>query len=103
MKPGAELVITVWNLASDWAKEKARNGWIELSPHDFLIPWKNSQGKTEAKRYYHVFSRFELRQLLEITGFKIKKISFMNQGNWSGARKGKNLVVVAMKPKWSIK
>jgi ubiquinone/menaquinone biosynthesis C-methylase UbiE len=60
LKPGGEAFITVWNRwqPSFWAKGKEAN-----------IAWK-SKGRI-LYRYYHLFSRSELRKLLNKAGFEI--------------------------------
>jgi len=50
---------------------------------DYYLPWKNSEGKVIAKRYYHLFSRRELIKLIKKAGFKIVDISIL--GGKSGS------------------
>ena len=97
MKPGGRLIMTVWNLESDWAKEKIGKDWKKLSDNDFLIPWKNPEGKIEAERYYHHFTKEELGGLLGEAGFKIESMNYHDKKNWSDSKGGRNLVVVARK------
>lgn len=96
MKPGAKLIITVWNLESDWSKAK-RKEWKRLGKSDFLIPWKNPEGKIEAERYYHHFTKQELSDLLKEAGFQIEKLDYWKDQNWSDKKGGRNLVAVATK------
>lgn len=96
MKPGARLIITVWNLGSVWAKAK-RKEWEKIGENDFLIPWKNPKGKVEAERYYHHFTKIELRGLLEKVGFKVEKLDFFSEDKWSDGKLGRNLVAIASK------
>lgn len=96
MKPGAKLIITVWNLDSEWSKLK-RKDWKKLSPNDFLIPWKNPEGKVEAERYYHHFTKLELSDLLKNAEFKIEKLDYWNNKNWTDKKGGRNLVAVVSK------
>lgn len=97
IKKGGTLIVTVWNLESDWAKEKINKDWKVIGENDFLIPWKNSQGKVLAQRYYHHFSREELEGLLKQAGFKIKKIEFGERVAGPDKKGGCNLIVVATK------
>ena len=97
LKPGGELLMTVWNLGSDWAKKKIKKEWKVLSKNDFLIPWKNSDGVVEAERYYHHFTKNELKGLLEEAGFKIEVMNYYDKNNWSDSKGGRNLIVVAKK------
>jgi len=65
---------------------------------DFIIPWKNPQGEVEVERYYHNFSKDELKGLLTKAGFKIERLDYFNKTNWVEDKKdSRNLVVVAVK------
>ena len=97
LKPGGKLIITVWNLASDWAKNKINKDWQEIGKDDFLIPWKNPRGKVLANRYYHHFSKKELGGLLKEAGFKIKKLDYSAKTNWSDKKGGRNLTAIVQK------
>jgi len=97
MKIGGKLVVMVWNLASDWAKVKAKKSWKKIGDNDFLIPWKNSEGEIITERYYHHFTPDELKNLLMRAGFKVKKLKFMKNGSWTDDKGGQNLIAVANK------
>lgn len=97
MKTGAKLVVMVWNLASDWAKIKAKKDWKKIGDNDFLIPWKNPQGVLLAERYYHHFTPGELKDLLKEAGFKVRTMKFMKNGTWTDDKGGQNLIAVAVK------
>jgi 2-polyprenyl-3-methyl-5-hydroxy-6-metoxy-1,4-benzoquinol methylase len=97
MKPGATLVVMVWNLESDWAKIKAKKDWKKIGENDFLIPWKNPQGKLMAERYYHHFTEDELKDILQKAGFTVKKMQYMKNGTWTDDKGGQNLIAVSVK------
>lgn len=97
LKPGGHLIMTVWNLGSDWAKKKLKKDWKTFGKNDFLIPWKNPDGIVEAERYYHHFTKAELKDLLEEVGFKIDIMNYYGGRNWSDSKGGRNLVVIAKK------
>ncbi len=97
MKTGGKLIITVWNLASNWAEEKIKRGWKKVGKNDYLIPWKNPEGKVETERYYHHLDKEELRGLLEGVGFKIERLDYYSKSNWTDKKGGRNLVVIAAK------
>lgn len=97
LKPGGKLIISVWNLGSDWAKQKGKKDWKKLGPHDFLIPWKNQAGKIEAERYYHHFTKEEMKELLDKVGYKIEKMEYYNKDIRSDSMGGRNLIVIATK------
>ncbi|HLD60987.1 MAG TPA: class I SAM-dependent methyltransferase [Patescibacteria group bacterium] len=97
LKLGGHLVMTVWNLESDWAKEKIKKDWKQMGDNDFLIPWKNPEGKIEAERYYHHFNEEELKGLLTEAGFTIEQMGYNDINIQKDKREGRNLVVVAKK------
>lgn len=94
MKSGGRLIMTVWNLGSDWAKTKK---FKKIGENDWLVPWKNADGKVEVERYYHHFRKEELSDLLAKANFKIEKMDYFD-GTWTDSKGGRNLVVVAIKP-----
>ncbi len=97
LKPKGKLIITVWNLESDWAKGKINSGWQKIGENDFLIPWKNPEGEILAHRYYHHFPKEELGGLLTEAGFKIERLDYGEQTNWSDKKGGRNLIAVVRK------
>lgn len=70
LKKDGTIIISVWNL---WKKKYRKHIWkslLNLHKYDFgdtFIPW----GKSGINRYYHAFSLFEMRSLLESTGFYV--------------------------------
>jgi SAM-dependent methyltransferase len=98
MKPGGKLIMTNWNLESDWAQDKLQKDWEKIGENDFLIPWKNQQGELMAKRYYHHFNKEELEDLLSQSGFMVEKNYFYAQTSWSDKKGGQNLITIASKP-----
>jgi tRNA (uracil-5-)-methyltransferase TRM9 len=85
LKPNAEALVSIWN------SEDLRFKGFEK---EIYMTWK--AGKSEVMRYYYLFSKKEIIELLENTGFKIiefyetnkdKKDRFSNK-NWIiGVRK----------------
>lgn len=96
LKVKGKIIITVWNLESDWAQTKFKKDWELIGPNDFVIPWKNNKGEMLAKRYYHHFTPKELRSLLAEAGFKKIKTSYDSSVKFNG-KTGRNLVAVATK------
>lgn len=96
-KPGGRVLLTVWYF---WNKPRYVRGLIkvlpdiisgksELDPGDFMMTWKNSSGKIITRRYFHAWTKREMKKSLEITGFT--NIEFENNID-------RNLVVIARKP-----
>lgn len=79
LKESGEIIISNWNL---WAFKKHRQqliknyflklfGHYEFEANDLIFPWKNSQGEEKTNRYYHAFTKRELKKLARLAGFKI--------------------------------
>lgn len=64
LKPGGKAFLTVWN--------RGQPGFRSKSPEQ-QVPWR-LRGKT-VYRYYHLFSRGELKRLLAKVGFKILSVT----------------------------
>jgi 2-polyprenyl-3-methyl-5-hydroxy-6-metoxy-1,4-benzoquinol methylase len=77
-----KVIISVWNM---WAQEKYRRLIIKfallklikknkMELGDILFDWKNAQGMSVSKRYYHAFHKFELIRICQKAGFKVERI-----------------------------
>ena len=84
MKPKTEALIMVWNKD----QEKFKN-----SEKEIIIPWKLN-GK-EHPRYYYLYNKEELINLLESVGFKIIKTQDVEKEAGNSKR---NIMVVVKKP-----
>lgn len=104
LRPGGLLALTVWNL---WQRKTAWKLLIEttilkllrrsqLDFRDIFYPWKNSDKKIIAQRYFHFFTQKELKKLFKKVGFRIKEIGTLERKN----RKEKltNIYFIAEKP-----
>lgn len=78
LKPNGYLLMTNWNL---WQKNylQYRNIWKGL--RNFMIPYKDNNGKVLANRFYHGFKIPELKSLLGKTNFKNEKLELSESGN----------------------
>jgi 2-polyprenyl-3-methyl-5-hydroxy-6-metoxy-1,4-benzoquinol methylase len=83
------VVISVWNM---WTQEKFRNLIIrfvllklikknKMDLGDILFDWKNTQGMSVSKRYYHAFRKYELKRICQQAGFKVERI-YSDQYNY---------------------
>jgi ubiquinone/menaquinone biosynthesis C-methylase UbiE len=97
MKTDGKLIITVWNLESDWAKEKLEKGYKKMGENDYLVPWKTKEREVLVERYYHHFTKEELSGLLSQAGFEVEEMYFESRGNKVGEKERRNLVVIASK------
>lgn len=91
LKADGEARITTWNRLEGDKKLyfnsllKKITGKIGL--RDVFLPWKNSKGKTITRRYYHFFTKKELRKLIKKTGLKGKIIK-------KGEGVGSNIILI---------
>lgn len=82
LKPKGLLVFRVWDF---WRRKRTigliakftflkLTGKSKLDFNDVFLPWKDSEGNPVVQRYFHCFTKGELKKLAAKTGFKIKKI-----------------------------
>jgi 2-polyprenyl-3-methyl-5-hydroxy-6-metoxy-1,4-benzoquinol methylase len=81
-----KIIIIVWNL---WSQKKFKKliykffllklikknlpfGRMDFG--DILFDWKNSAGEAQSRRYYHAFTKMELRKIIKKAGLKIDKL-----------------------------
>ncbi len=98
LKPGGALVLTVWNVWECQDKQNllrlARSTFLKIigaSKLDFgdtFVPWEG-----EVQRYYHFFTKKELKDLTKKAGFEVDKI-------WTTGKEWKysDFYIVARKP-----
>ncbi len=104
LRPGGEAIITVWDLRNNQKSNlllfqytlAKLIGKSKLDLKDIFYPWKNNRGEILVQRYIHVFSIKELEKLFRRAGFIIK-----DKGVFLRSKKGKNIFLVAQKPKKS--
>lgn len=82
IKDDGRIIITAWNL---WSQKKSRKLiWkffilrlIKKNKMDFgdiLFDWKNKDGEAISKRYYHAFTKRQLKKIAKKSGLKIENI-----------------------------
>lgn len=100
LKPGGLLVATVWDL---WQIKTAWNiliqntflkilGMSKMDFKDVFYPWKSSEKKILVQRYFHLFTKKELENLIKRVDFKVKKSGIIKRGG-----KYSNICIVAEK------
>jgi len=85
-----QIVFSVWKLWSNRKYQKYlwRSFWKKLTLRsqldfgDILFPWKNDKGEAVSKRYYHVFTKRGLKNLVEAAGFKNFKLYDDHYNYW---------------------
>ena len=101
LRPGGKLILTVWNL---WQRKTSRNlflknvflkliGRSKLDFKDIFYPWKGQDGKIITRRYFHLFTKGELKKLAKKAGFQIKEIKNLEREK----NRGNNILLVAEK------
>lgn len=89
IKSNGKIIITVWNL---WNQKKFRKsiwkftllniiGKNKMDFGDILFDWKNSRGERVSQRYYHAFTKRELKKIIKKAGLKIEKL-YKDQCNY---------------------
>ena len=83
LKEDGIFVFSVWKFSNLMQKKKYSFGkifWREffhgriIDRGDFIFPWKGSaQNDLDRFRYYHNFSKKELKEMIEKTSFKIER------------------------------
>lgn len=77
-KDNGSVIFSVWRL---WNNKKYRpllmqNIWkkligrYDLEISDLLFSWKNKDGQSVSQRYYHAFTKRELKKLIKAAGYK---------------------------------
>ncbi len=96
LKTNGKLIMTCWNLYQlNYLKLLFKFTLIKLLRRnkldfkDIFMPWKN----TETQRYYHAFTKKELKKLFQKAGFKIEELRHLKRNN-----KKTNILMVATKP-----
>lgn len=96
LKKEGKVIMTCWNLYQSQylkllLKFTLRKVFKKsaLDFKDILVPWKNSS----VERYYHAFTKRELRKLFVESGFKVEESKFLRRNN-----KKTNILIIAKKP-----
>ncbi len=81
LKPGGYLLMTNWHL---WHRPFLKYFFSQfrqkVSRKDLIFPWKSADGQVQCQRYYHAFTKGELKRLFKKSNFKIEKI-FLHQNS----------------------
>lgn len=105
LKPGGTVILSVWNLWQWKYWRENLSAWLRslftfgsYAPNDLYIPWKNSQGKTVSKRYYHNFLPSELARLVRQSGLEIREHYAVKKGLKLPFLQSYNQILIARRP-----
>lgn len=104
LKPGGKIIMNNWNL-HQWIflKHRLRANAEKLLGHhqrdynDLIIPWKSSTGELKAERYYHSFTKKEVRTLAHKADLTLLENYYDSNGMRVPRRTGHNLMTVLEK------
>ena len=103
LRPAGQAIITVWNMASNYAEakfqvsEQLKNPPVGWDRGDVSIPWKATPGK-KIQRYIYFFLKKELVALFKNNGFKNIKCSYDKDGCFvKSPKEGAGLFLTAIK------
>jgi ubiquinone/menaquinone biosynthesis C-methylase UbiE len=82
LKPGTKAMIVVWD------KNQSR---FKNSGKETLVPWKHKE--KEQMRYYYLYDKKEIKDLLKSVGFKILKISDIKTPKAISSKKNIDIIV----------
>jgi ubiquinone/menaquinone biosynthesis C-methylase UbiE len=102
-KPGGHILITSWYF---WNKPRYVKGIIkatldtlsnksELDIGDFMMEWRDGNGKKLTSRYFHAWRKREITKTLRVAGFRDIKAGLYFK---SSKKIGNNLIAIARKP-----
>jgi len=101
LKPKGLLILTVWNL---WQRKTAWKsffnkaflkilGKTKLDFKDIFYPWKDKSGIIVTQRYFHLFTKRELKKLAKKAAFKVKETGILRRPE----SKDNNIYLIAEK------
>lgn len=80
LKQDGEGLVYVWALE----QKASRRGWKEGDDQDIMVPWKSKAedgGEVTYERYYHLFKKGELEELVQAAGGDIIRTGY-DRDNW---------------------
>lgn len=101
LKKDGFLLITVWNL---WQRKTAwksffKNtflkliGKTKLDFKDIFYPWKDQNREIITQRYFHLFTKRELKKMTKKAGLKVKEVGILERPE----SKDNNIYIIAEK------
>jgi len=98
LKPGGYLLMSNWHLwHQPYFKHFFKQFFKKISLKDFFVPWKSADGRVQCQRYYHAFTKGELKKLLRQADFKTEAVFLKTDSHHQVYGRGVNIVSVASK------
>jgi len=100
LRPGGLLILRVWDF---WSRKIMPKLFLKAFSQklfsknradlfDVFVPWKDSRGQVITERYFHCFTKRELKKVIREAGFKVEK-------SWRAGRDPRtNIYAIACKP-----
>ena len=76
LEVNGKLLFTVWA-----AEQNIKDKYINQGNNDYLIPWLDKNSKKTFYRYYHLFSEYEIINLIKKIDCKLESIEY-ERDNW---------------------
>jgi ubiquinone/menaquinone biosynthesis C-methylase UbiE len=86
LKPGGTSLISVWALDQPRFQELVENKSKDPDFADIFIPWTRSDGKV-FQRFYHLFEKDELKDLISRTELKTEKYFFSSDNYFARVKR----------------
>lgn len=95
LKQGGTLIVAVWNLWQwKYIRHTISHFSYKIAWNDFFVPWKLAT--SIIWRYYHGFTKHELRQLFSTAGFRRIELAQRDATSSQGNKK-RNYIIRAVK------
>jgi len=99
LKPGGKVILSNWNLFGDWGLKQVHSGkYKDMGDGDFLVPWRDAEGKILGERYYHAFTLPELKDLFESSGFIVEDQYYAKKEYRAEREDGENIITIVSLP-----
>ncbi len=86
LKPAGTALISVWALDQPRFEELLKNKSKDPNFADISLPWTRSDGKV-FQRFYHLFEKDELKDLISQTGLETEKYFFSSDNYFARVKK----------------
>lgn len=97
LRPGGKLIMTNWNLYSDWAEKQLTSGKFRYGKDkkEIIAPWQSPAGELIGDRYYYAFTPAELEKMFNDAGFEVEQ-QYYDRAWWAKEMgEGMNIVSIA--------